>query len=709
MKRREFVKTITAAGAGLMLQSGSPIALGAPTAGPDPSVSRVLVMFKCHFDAGFIDTQYNVVHKRYFEKFFPEAIQIARAQNGGGKRRYVWTTGSWLLFEYLDWAPAAQRKAMEDAIARGDIAWHALPFNWQTEMIDRSMIEGSLALSHQLDRRFGKVTTGAKMTDVPGHTRAIIPPLAKHGVKFLEIGTNGGSTPANVPPLFLWKDPSGATLPMMYHHEYGGIAVVPGSDLALVTEVRGDNSGPHTPEEIDRIYADLGARFPKAEIVAANLSEMADALDPHREKLPVVTEEIGDTWIYGCASDPLKVARYRAVARLRQQWIAQGRMECGHATDVNLLRRVLLEPEHTWGTDTKTWLDFDTYEPADLARMLNTKNYKVVEFSWIEKRQDLMEGVASLPEALREEALLEIAGQRPASPVLSPKAIAEAGKPIETTHFILGIDTKTGAITRLRSKKTGREWASSTNPIALLTYQTLSQEDYQRFMASYLTTKASWAQMDFGKPNIKKFGARSQEWHPAKAMVFVNETADADRILVSLRFEDAEAFQSGRASFPRRAYFEWMLPKAEPEIHASLSWFEKPATRLPEALWLTFNPAVEDAKGWMLDKSGEWISPFDVVASGNRHMHAVEKGFAYTAVDGSFAVDTLDAPVLALGERTPLHFSNAQPDLRKGIHSCLFNNARGSAAPGPSAPRCPASDRAEWFHRLCAPLLPLPS
>ena len=38
---------------------------------------------------------------------------------------------------------------------------------------------------------------------------------------------------------------------MMYHHEYGAVARVPGSDLVLVTEVRGDNSGPHKPEEID--------------------------------------------------------------------------------------------------------------------------------------------------------------------------------------------------------------------------------------------------------------------------------------------------------------------------------------------------------------------------------------------------------------------------------------------------------------------------
>ena len=131
-------------------------------------------MFKCHFDAGFIDTQYNVAHKLYFDKFFPEAIEITRAANTGGKRRYVWTTGSWLLYEYLEQASPADRKTMEEAIARGDIAWHALPFTWQTEMMSPSMIEGSLALARSLDRRFGTATTGAKMTDVPGHTRGMM-------------------------------------------------------------------------------------------------------------------------------------------------------------------------------------------------------------------------------------------------------------------------------------------------------------------------------------------------------------------------------------------------------------------------------------------------------------------------------------------------------------------------------------------------------
>ena len=90
------------------------------------------------------------------------------------------------------------------------------------------------------------------------------------------------------------------------------------------------------------------------------------------------------------------------------------------------------------------------------------------------------------------------------------------------------------------------------------------------------------------------------------------------------------------------------------------------------------NPAVAGQKGWTLDKSGEPVSPFDVVESGNRHMHALNSGFNYTEGAHEFAVQTLDAPVVALGERTPLLFINDQPDLGQGIHSCLYNNAWGT-------------------------------
>ena len=644
---------------------------------PEPGVKRVLVMFKCHFDAGFIDTQTAVVH-RYFREYFPRAIDLAGQLRESGNQRHVWTTGSWLLYEYLEQATPAERTRMEKAISMGDIAWHALPFTWQTELMDASMISGSIGLSQTLDRRFGRTTTGAKMTDVPGHTRGLIAPLAAQGVKFLDIGVNDASKPAEVPSLFLWKDPGGSALVVMYHHGYGGVVHVPDSDLAIAMVVGDDNSGPHSVKQIHETYSTLGAQFPTAQIVPTNLTEIANAVEPHRGSLPVLTAEIGDTWIHGIASDPLKVARYREVARLRQNWLAQEKFSPGDATDVALLRHLLLEVEHTWGTDTKTWLDFDHYTPNDLAAMINTKNYKVVQFSWQEKRDDLFAGIATLPPPLREQAQTAVNGLAAVPPRLTHPRPFAATSEIETPHFVVAIDPKTGAIHRLLNKKTKREWASSEHPLALFTYQTLSQQDYSRFFENYVVSEEDWAKKDFGKPNIEHFGARSQEWLPSVAELQAEEDQQGHRLLARLEVSDAEAASSGRASFPKLMYLELLLPNSQPVIHLNFSWFQKPATRLPEALWLSFHPIASNAGGWTLEKSGQPVSPSDVVVSGNRHMHALSKGFGYQDDSGAFFVETLDAPLVTLGTRSPLYFSNRLPDLSAGVHCNLFNNAWGT-------------------------------
>jgi uncharacterized protein DUF5054 len=680
MLRRDFVRSaLVVGGASLWRSKGRSSLLqgSGPQIAPDPEVKRVLAMFKCHFDAGFIDTQANVVHK-YFSEFFPQAIRVVAEMRQRGEHRYVWTTGSWLLYEYLEQATPEDCKQMEQAIARGDIAWHALPFSWQTELIEESMIAGSLALSDSLDRRFGTKTTGAKMTDVPGHTRGLIAPLAAHGVTFLDIGVNGGSRPAEVPPLFVWKDARGASLAVMYHHEYGDVIRVSGSDLAIAIVVRDDNSGPHTAEEIDKIYTQLKQRFPSAQVTACNLSVIANALKPYHDKLPLVTQEIGDTWIYGIASDPLKVARYREAARLRQKWLADGKFQLGDAVDVALLRHMLLETEHTWGTDTKTWLDFEHYAPRELQKVLSAKNYEVVQFSWKEKRQDLFDGIGTLPQPLREEAISALARLTPEEPKLMHSSHHPAKEEIEATHFILGIDPVTGAIHRLRNRKSGRDWASADHPLALFSYQTLSEMDYVRFFSNYIISEADWVAKDFGKPNIERFGAKSANWLPTLSSLAISADSGGHRLLAALEIRDSAALESGHAAFPGKMYLKLFLPESEPSISLDFYWFQKPATRFPEALWLTFNPIVGAPQGWMLYKSGEQVSPFDVVPAGSRHLHALSTGFAYRDEKGAFEMETIDAPLVAAGDKSPLNFSGSQPDLSGGIHCNLFNNAWGT-------------------------------
>src|SRR5580704_9466561 len=137
MQRRKFIQSVL--GCAFLWKAPGLFALQAPSKPPaaDPEVKHVLVMFKCHFDAGFVDTQANVVHK-YFKEYFPRAINLAGQLRQSGSQRYVWTTGSWLLYEYLEQATPEERARMEKAIAASDIAWHALPFSWQTELMDAS-------------------------------------------------------------------------------------------------------------------------------------------------------------------------------------------------------------------------------------------------------------------------------------------------------------------------------------------------------------------------------------------------------------------------------------------------------------------------------------------------------------------------------------------------------------------------------------------
>jgi len=652
MDRREFLYGL--AGAGFAADEG---------------VEQVLVMFKCHLDVGFVDTQAAII-KRYFTQFYPQAIAIAE------RTEFVWTTGSWLLYRYLEQANGANRKRMEDAVARGHIAWHALPFTWQTELLDRSTIAACLGFSKELDKRFGRTTTGAKMTDVPGHSRGLIAPLAEGGVTFLDIGVNAASTPPDVPAVFVWKEPRGASVIVMYHRTaYGGVMRVPGSKLAVAVEVRDDNSGPHTPEEIRGIYGKLRTQFPKAAVRAADLTTIANAVKPYEQTLPVVTQEIGDTWIYGVPSDPLKVARFRELLRLRRRWIGSGKFAKGDRTDLALLEHASLAAEHTWGTDTKTWLDFEHYTPAALRQMLNRPNYRTVTNSWAEKRADIAAGVAALPPELRAEAEEQFALLKPVRPDVKGLKAHPRGAPIEGAHFTIALDEETGAIVKLTDKAAGREWASRENPLGLFTYQTLSQTDYDNFLRSYITLKTDWAPKDFGKPNIQKFGAESHSWGTKLIASYQMEDDDAHRLFAQMQ---VDAPTKGTRAFPREIWMTLRASKAEPAVRVTVAWFGKDANRLPEALWLSFRPIAPTKEGWTLTKVEQPVSPLDVVPGGNRHMHAISRSMSYRDARGGLVIETLDAPVVALGERSPIAFSKEQPDLSKGLHFSLFNNGWGT-------------------------------
>jgi hypothetical protein len=683
MKRREFLKSAAlSVAASVAVHPRRALAQGPVEQAPvEPDVKLVLITFMCHLDIGFTDTQANVM-QTYFKKYYPQAMEITAKQREEGGNRYVWTTASWLLYEYLEQASPEQRRQMEQSIRAGDLAWHALPFNWQTEMLDRSMIEGCMGFSKTLDSRFGRKTTGGKMTDVPGHSRGLVPLLAAADVSFLDVGVNPASTPPDVPDVFLWKDPDGSSLAVLYHrHAYGGTVRVPGSELAISVNMRVDNTGPHTADEINGIYSDLKRRFPNAQLKAGSFTDIAMAVEPLRSTLPVVTQEIGDTWIYGAASDPVKIARYREVARLRTEWIAANKLSLGDAIDQQLLRRLALAPEHTWGTDTKRYIDHEHYSPKELAEYIDKPNYQIMVRSWQEKRDDIDEGVANLPPSLRAEADIRLQSLKVVEPDHSGMKLCDGKSMIRTTHYDLALDPDTGCIRSLVNRHSRYIWASKENPLALFTYQTLTQDDYKAFLNAYVVSKAWWAPQDFGKPNIGRLHPQSRDWHPILDAIWISDNAEHHRVLAQFVIDDPVNEQLGLVAWPKRMYLDLIFPRARPVVEMTFYALGKAPNRMPEAMWLTFRPQTSAAANWTLEKVNQDVSPLDVVAGGGRRMHAVTARFSVRDGDHQLEITTLDAPVVALGVRSPLNFSMDLPDLQQGAHVSLFNNAWGTNYP----------------------------
>ena len=674
MERRKFI------------QSGSLAALGAATlpqlaraafnpATPAEEVEKVYLIFKTHLDIGFTNLAAKVI-QTYMNDFIPRAVNLAEeTREKDPAHRFVWTTGSWLIYHFLEKAEHPMQIRMEKAIENGDITWLGLPFTTHSELADPSLYELGIRLSGILDKRFGKKTIAGKMTDVPGHTRSIVPLLAKNGIDFLHIGVNPASTPPDVPPLFRWRSPDGSEIAVMYQKDYGSTMVIPGTKTAMIISFTGDNHGPQNPEQVAGVYENLQKQFPRAEIVASTLNEVAREVSGVKTQLPLVTEELGDTWIHGAGSDPLKIAQFRAVSRLRNELLKNNVFRFGDTTDLAFGIPLLMVAEHTWGLDVKTWLnDWDVYKPDDFQAARSKPKYQLMEESWNEKRQYIQTAIAQLPNPkLAEDQLAKLKPVPADKSDFTKKNTDELT--FDTPFYSFQIDPVAGGIMQLKDKISGIEWASNRQPLFQYAYQTFSKGDYDRFLNQYLTQKVDWALRDFGKPGQEIAGAVSKTWLPVVKDVFTKKDASGTTLLIDLAVTD-ETNQAVGGS-PRTITTELIFPSKKKEIQATLKWFNKPAYRLPEASWFSFVPAVNEGE-WILDKMNQPVHFRNVVKDGNRKLHAILRDVHFENKIQKCSVESPDSTLVAPGERNLLNFDNQLPEAKDGVHFCLHNNVWGT-------------------------------
>lgn len=643
-----------------------------------PQIDTVHVIFKTHFDLGFTDFARNVID-RYMTKFIPDAIDLARAmQRHHAHEPFCWTVGSWLIHEYLQRANSTQRAEIGAAIDEGLVTWHALPFTTHTELMDARLFRYGLSISQQLDRQFGKNTIAGKMTDVPGHTRAMLPLLAEAGIRLFHVGVNPAATVPDVPDLFIWRDEATNTeVITIYQQVYGDILLLPGTTQAMVLIFTGDNLGPPSKASVHETYARLRQQFPNATFIGSSLDEIARILIEAKPDLPVIASEIGDTWIHGIGTDPTKVSQYRELLRLRDEWLLSKT-----ATDEELTafhQALLMIPEHTWGMDLKTHLkDYEHYQTTALAQARVRQNFRNFEASWVEQRGYINQAVMALPAVLKQQAQSRLEELIPTSPNLKDYQTTQQ-RTFDWQHWQIGIDKEHGVISDLVHKATGRKIADQDHQLASFIYETFSTADYERYWQQYIRDREFgevrvWAHPDNTKPGLEV--PEHQIWQATLLDCYVPNTPSVNALLIRLALP-----QSAQHIGAPREVFLHIQEGRNSHLLITLQWFNKPACRLPEAFWMGFRPIVSANSRWAIHKLNHVIDPTDVISNGARTLHGFVDNLRCNDGYSTLYIRSMDAVLVAPNQPSLLDFHNRLPAPVDSVAINLYNNVWGTNFP----------------------------
>ena len=636
------------------------------------------VVFKTHLDIGFTDFASNVVQK-YLNEYIPKAIETARILEKEEKQKFIWTTGSWIISEYLRKSTPDKREKLESAINDGLICWNAYPFTADNELMDSALFRFALSISKDLDKQFNKETIAAIITDVPGETVGTLNILQDEGVRMLHIGVNPASTRPETPPVFLWKDRQGSEVIVVYDDDYGGTLRIPGFNHILHFEFTGDNEGPCTPEKVKAIYQKIKTNLPEAVIIASTLNHYASHLWKIRNRLPVIDAELGNTWIHSAGTDPKKYAALRTLMRLRTHWLNEKKIDPDNRGFKEFSTNLLLLTEHTGGLDETSTLDHDHYSADELANVIETIPYQRMIKSWADSRAYVGKAVLALGNSpLADEAKLELAKLEPHKPDLTGYKSFLIKEELQTDYFKVHFDPVTGAISSLYDLDNRRFLTDGLIPVGLFWHESFSEEEFLRWGDQYLRLREPWVRGDYLKPNAGQHGAISAKQLPKVVQSFIRNHQEGKTILMKLKLEETIPARYG---LPAEIWMKIEFPEKHKEIRYTLEWFDKKSTRLPESYWFSLGFSAFKPEGWKIEKINRLVSPSDVVSKGGRNLHGFNRGIFYDDGVNKVFIESPDCPIVAPGTPSLLDFNDQLPDLSKGWHFNLFNNKWGTNFP----------------------------
>ena len=702
-------------------------------------VEEIILVYKSHFDIGYTHLASETIDG-YRTKTIEGALEVVdQNKNLPPDQQFVWTVPGWPMKKILeDWdgqTPERQQR-VRDAFRDGRFAVHALPFTMQIELMEPEGMVRSLGYASKLARDAGKpLPTGAKMTDVPSHTKFTPTLLKNAGVNFLHLGCNPGSTPPEVPFLFWWEGPDGSRLLTMYSAVYGN-GLFPPDDWKYKTWIAmmmgSDNKPPPSPEKVREHIKTIQEKYPDIKVRIGTISDFGDRmLKEDLGDLPVITEDMPDSWIHGAMSNPdgMILARKavpdlfasESLHTLLDSWGVGSGDATGNIADG--YENSVLYYEHTWGGaidwvckyipainnigQVSNWFYGDQWK-ADL----KTNKYDRHLLSWEEHTdyarnagyyastslQDGMEAlarsvnivshrtVAFNPLPWKRDAVINgslvkdiPAGGYMALPVeaVSSTRPVKAGNTFENAHFKIVIDPKRGSIASLIDKRSGRELVEgeSEHGFGQYLHEQFSADEIGEYCEAYIRGEKneegwdeySWAYAQIGKPNLPP----SSEM-PYRAMAAGNSTLTRSRCGNTTTFVMSAARDEAGIDYPVTTRIHLYDDAAYVDMELTI---DKPADIWPEAGWICL-PFKIDNPQFRVGRNGFIMDPAkDLIAGSNRYMYAVGTGVALFDEQGrGVGVCAPETPMLSLGVPGCWKFDRTYVPEEPSIYFNLYNN-----------------------------------
>lgn len=624
---------------------------------------KIINVFKTHFDIGYTELVSDVV-KRYGGKMLEDVLATCEQdENREKNRRFVWTMSAWPLLQALKTCSKDNLERAEKLVREGRLVTHALPFTTHTELMAPYEFDRLFDFAREICDRYSlPFPVSAKMTDVPGHTVALVKPLVQNGVRFLHLGCNPFSLTPDVPLLFWWEDREGNRVLTFYNQTYGS-APVPPADWSypvwLSMSQTGDNHGAHKPEELDRIFAEIEAKMPDAEILCGTMDDFYhEIIRCDLSGLPVIRGDLGDTWIHGAGTYPKELGMLRrARKKVEALRLPREQTKAFH-------ENALLFYEHTFGLNGTGYMGYHRrYDKEAFREDRKSKTYRLFEKSWDEQRE-------------RARFCAAFAARLPQT---EPDAAdASDARCTENEHWNVFVSNGELHLFDKKNKTTIRP---------RYVYEVVGIERIIKFLSAYMRNLTCWPVSQFSRPSYwcddSVFRGKLVDFHE-KDGVLLCEYEPEETAPQRLAGDGETAAPKAVDAASVKLYGNCEKVIMEAAVCGEKVWLRvkligKQATPYIEGGNLIFETDIPSGR-YLVDKSGYVLDcERDIVKNANTKLFAVNE-FAQI---GHIKIEPVDTPLVSFGDSAVFRFNGGvfeKPEKNNFVFN-LFNTMWGTNFP----------------------------